>query len=273
MSEVRTDLSSSLAALAAQALKSLAKFQCGVKRDTVSDPPPSPPYGYLQIDNYAHKQKRRRSGGTEIGPKRWIPLSEDVKVHGAMLPLRKESDDVETREVATKPVRSCLKPALQLDRNEATKVDDGSSSPRSAMSTCSSLSTVASESDRRSVHFCDRVAGPDASRPALAEWIFVDRDICGFSLYNHHRESFLFGFEYFASSPYGRSFQQELVDLHARQDMQARSNRSWYNSANNMCTEKCNKQDQEFDDVLRLAGVEDLLVEDPEGYPQYLQVQ
>jgi len=58
-----------------------------------------------------------------------------------------------------------------------------------------------SESDLRRVRFCDEV------NVSLSEWIYVDRDICGFSIYEYAPNDE--EFKDFASTCYGQLFSQE----------------------------------------------------------------
>lgn len=124
--------------------------------------------------------------------------------------------------------------------------------------------------DRR-VHFRDGVeTGCDAADDAtplgvggapLAEWIFIDRDSCGISLYNYDpQESHLFPYEYFHSSVYGRLFHKELSDIHEEQRV----------SAELMSSEDL-EQERGLDIALKLAGVEELLVQKPEAYTESCQ--
>merc|ERR1712046_111351 len=139
-------------------------------------------YGYLQIDGYAAKQKLK-SKGFIPGPKQWIPLPEGAQVHTSRCWNR--MDDMPKKLVA-EPRRSCLR----WGNDDA----ECGGSPRSLLSG-SSTSTAASTSDRQRVSFSDgTLPGSETScdsakamrsNPSLDEWIYIDRDICGFSLYEY----------------------------------------------------------------------------------------
>lgn len=89
--------------------------------------------------------------------------------------------------------------------------------------TTSTVSTEASSNECRRVHFRDGLLpgwGADSDlevvdlpnewdRP-LADWVYIDRDICGFSLHEYapHSET-----KDFASSPYAEMFLEELNDI------------------------------------------------------------
>lgn len=91
----------------------------------------------------------------------------------------------------------------------------------------STISTSASSSGSRSVHFHDwsspaeedaiadeRESTPEFIAP-VAEWIFIDRDICGFSLHEYAdevNEDRDLGSQ-FASSPYACEFLKELAQI------------------------------------------------------------
>jgi hypothetical protein len=195
------------------------------------------------------------------GPKRWIPLPKGAKVHSFFPLHEKLADEDQSREPAAQPLK--LKSCLRQFRQPCTT--DEPASPRSTLSRVSSLSTVDSLSQCRGVHFCDGlVPGCDSQDDVdrvdvpLAQWIFIDRDICGISLYTYNpSDAHLYEFEYFSSSPYGRLFCEELKALHTMK----RNSRS-----------RVSQKDRELDDALSLAGVDELLVEDPESYLEYVCV-
>jgi hypothetical protein len=175
-------------------------------------------YGYVQIDEYAFKHRQSKRGITP-GPKRWVPLPPNVQVHG----------------------HACSRSAC--------------STPRSTFSE-SSLSTVATVEDllvaERHVHFCDGArAGSDAAAEVgmgepLAEWIYVDRDICGFSLYEydplHNKE--------FASSPFAREFLEELCNVESVNDYNQRKM-----AACERRSEEHTREEDKIDQALMAAGV------------------
>lgn len=170
-------------------------------------------YGYLQL---VAKKK-----GAECAEMRWVSLPRGVPIHS--YPRSDSISTFETRQsaVSAKPLRSCMR---QPQRSTcADVVTPGLDS----WDTASVTSTVASSNDARRVRFRDGVL-PGSSMDAydemplleevpigsemsalLAEWIFIDRDICGFSLYEFAPDDAEIGD--FASSPYARMFLEELA--------------------------------------------------------------
>jgi len=240
-----TSLSESLAAMASKMYALLDRKQW------YADSPLA--YGYLQVENYRPKQRRRKTRGIELGPKRWISLPRDVKVHS--FPLATEQED-EASSKERVPLPSCLKQDVQGPGDKCC------SDLSLSLSRSSSMSTTASVSDHRHVHFrdgleiaCDmpdRRNLPHDMGTSLAEWIFVDRDICGVSLYMYDSsEAHLCDYDYFTSSPFGRSFKEELASLHALQSDSA-SDMGLYD-----------QEEQDLDRSLRQAGVDKLLLVRP----------
>lgn len=168
-------------------------------------------YGYWQIDGFAAKQKKRKTGLLP-GPKRWVPLPKGLKVH--TFPSSSGNAVAQPRNFGAKPLRSCLSKARWTCKGG---VDEDS--PRSTQSG-NSESTAASSTDSRRVHFCDGLApgSPAAwcetaafksSGRLLAEWIYIDRDICGFSVHEYAPgDSYYWQF---ASSDHARQFLEELA--------------------------------------------------------------
>lgn len=238
--------------LASQLLKLLAKIQCGVSRGGVASQPPASEYGYLQIKEYRRKRRAIGSMVTRSHQKRWLPLPKHIQVHG-----HSPAPNVENPTgLATRPLRPCLRGVLQSGVPDATLRDDCCK-----LRSSSSVSTIASSSDQSRVHFCDGLApGCDTLdavllaeklRAPLAEWIFIDRDACGCSLYEYDpKEVHLYEYEYFHSSPYGRMFMAELSHLHATQATAAFKTRN----------ELYDREEQQLDNALRLAGVDELLL-------------
>lgn len=195
-------------------------------------------YGYLQIFNYAHKH-RRKSKGVALGPKFWVPIPTGTKVYT----YPRNQSALETDPRTAHQLRSCLK-RIKVDRNEAC------SSPRSVLSETSD-STVASASDNRRVRFCDmRVSGSrtlsDGVRAPLAEWVYIDRDICGISIHEYAPRDPQF--QDFASSTYGFHFLSELFELEALIERD-------HTKAACETSLAYQHEEQMLDDALKLAGV------------------
>jgi len=187
-------------------------------------------YGYMQIDDY------RSYKMCDVRPKkkRWVPLAQGTHVETYHNSSSKQNRDVSQR-------------SYSFDREATT-------------------STMASSKDLCQVHFRDgtlpgcqeeQIVGVDSSmhelKTSVADWIFIDRDICGFSLHEYDPES-----QYdpdsvtggFASSPYGQTFREELDDIVNmnlfRQQMTA------------LCaepSESCTHEERQVDKALLLAGV------------------
>jgi len=86
-------------------------------------------------------------------------------------------------------------------------------------------STAASASDLRQVRFRDGLTpGSEEAAAvwtAVADWIFIDRDICGMSLHEYDPDGEV---KDFASSPYGRDFLHSLdfiVSMNAFEEAKA----------------------------------------------------
>merc|ERR1712232_1075841 len=83
-------------------------------------------------------------------------------------------------------------PTVEYCRRLAEGLPEDCSTPRSV----TSESTVASVSDRRRVHFADGVLPGCRERMCrradtlLAEWFYIDRDICGVSLFKFRDQVF-----------------------------------------------------------------------------------
>jgi len=160
---------------------------------------------------------QQKAKGLVAGPKRWVPLPSGTEVL---------SYDAE--ELPLKIARES--PCFGKDEgNTMRRVKSGS--------------TIASSSEYN-VHFCEE-----------AEWIFVDRDICGVSL--HEYVPCVAAQTDFVSSHFGFLFLQDLAELEAasrdEQDKVAASKTS---------LERHNQEERELDEALKLAGVvESLLTE------------
>merc|ERR1711912_137266 len=116
-------------------------------------------------------------------------------------------------------------------------------------------STRASSSDSRRVHFSDGAlpgvegnASSDSLPSSIAEWIYIDRNICGFSLYEYAPQ--VPAFSDFASSHLALEF---LIEM----DKLVRLNLSQH--AERMADENYRtrylSEEKELDNALKLAGV------------------
>lgn len=112
-------------------------------------------------------------------------------------------------------------------------------------------STVASSSELRHVRFQDGLLPgqdePHEQKTALAEWIFIDRDICGLSLHEYDPESEI---RDFASSPYGYMFIEDLEDVVSLNSLQQHMTAQ--------CSEKnedSRREERTIDKALLMAGV------------------
>jgi len=167
---------------------------------------PKAEYGYLQIDNYAKKHMQKTTTGVQPGPKRWVALPSGVRVESYPPSCSNTTIDVQSDKLMAQPLRSCLQ-HRHHHRKDAGEVCD---TPRSTLSN----STSASSSANRRVHFCNGLLPGSESHDCLNtrhDWIYIDRDICGFSLYEYapdvpsHKD--------FASSQFAREFLMELECL------------------------------------------------------------
>jgi hypothetical protein len=209
-------------------------------------------HSYIQIDNYAQKM-RRRPQGMSLGPKRRVELPRGAQVRSYPSSFNDFMSVAEASHSGGQPRRSCLSksPSAEKDTDCECLLE---------LWRENSDSTVASASDHRHVHFQDGIAsGCDAPRhnstvlvdsagAALADVIYVDRDICGFSLYEylpHDAE-----YSEFASSRFARMFLMELDDL------ERFSRREQIRLARNEISRQMYEQEeQELDEALKLAGV------------------
>jgi hypothetical protein len=251
--------------LVSQWLLLLVKCQCGEATSSHSG------YGYLQVNDFARKQKR--FGRITSSQKNWVPLPKHVQVYGYLSPYNAATGHAHPRDLVPQPLQSCLKqvhggyggckPFATVTAMSDTPSGNSDCHLPSGCSFCS-LSTLASASDRRRVHFSDGIEpaidmtdvanmAKDIGTP-LAMWVFIDRDMCGRSLYEFDQfELHCHPYEYFHKSPYGHFFNRELSKLHA----------TLCNSACNKANEAYNQEDLELDDALMLAGVDERLVKDP----------
>jgi hypothetical protein len=215
-------------------------------------------YGYLQIDNYAKKKHVEKATGAKPGPARWVPLPHDVEV------LHYPSAGFVPDRTVRSPV-GCEVPCSSLckDLNQDQFADQRILSMRSV----DSQSTIASISEqRRYVHFADGLmpaSDCEDSIPAnlerygfspLAEWVYIDRDICGFSLYEYRPDDA--EFMNFGSSNWGRLFKEELSQLQ-------RENRRQHKAAmaSESYKEEYVQEESELDLRLLEAGVSEQLIQ------------
>jgi hypothetical protein len=191
-----------------------------------------PAYGYWQIDNFA-KKDMKKVNGIRPGPKLWVPLPCGTNV------VASHAEGYSKKSLAH-PLRSSL--------SSPRSSSDGDATPRSS-----------SDGERRRIRFADGlVPSCDAndqvpSNAALAEWIFIDRDTCGFSLYEYAPDDAEFAD--FASSDYGRMFKQELsevVQLAKREQRAAMSNEAYLM--------KYHEEEKVLHQLLELAGVDQTLL-------------
>jgi hypothetical protein len=196
-------------------------------------------YGYLQIDSYAKKKHIEKELGTKAGPIRWVEVPSTMQVRGFL-----EAGDSYGKSNLSSTNEKLPKSLCKSNR----------------LSTYStgSLSTAASESEEKG-----RVRFSDGSTPCtdvqhctdlevdrLAEWIYIDRDMCGFSLYEYMPDHADFG--EFASSKYGKDFAEEYKNL-------SRCNRRQQKELMTCAAykEAYAQQESELDEKLSRAGVDE----------------
>jgi len=182
---------------------------------------PAAEYGYWQIDNYAQQKAK----GRMPGPKRWVPLPSATKVL--------------SYKVGDQPVKFDDPPSDCSSTELHRSGKDAAEDTQPSMSPVRSDSTMASSSECH-VHFCD-----------AAEWIFVDREICGISL--HEYAPYCASHADFVSSPFGRLFLQDLARIEAT------------NRASKMSIESGDQDERELDETLKLAGVAESLLSEARG--------
>jgi len=202
--------------------------------------------GYVQIEQYASLKKKLKF--LDPSYRRWVSLPEDTEVV-SYTPSQSSAAEA-AQKSAEWPMRSCLKRSHHVCRGE----EDAPPTPRSTASGCSD-STRASSSDNRRVHFSDGAlpgveanTSSDSSPSAVAECIYIDRNICGFSLYEYAPQ--VPAFRDFASSRFALDFLIELDKL-TRQNLKQHAER--------MADEKYlagyRAEEKELDDALEKAGV------------------
>jgi len=182
---------------------------------------PAAEYGYWQIDNYAQQKAK----GYSPGPKRWVPLPSGTRVL--------------SYKVGDQPVELDDRPSKCSSKGLHRSGKNAAEDTQPLISPVGSDSTIASASDCH-VHFCD-----------AAEWIFVDREICGISL--HEYSPYCATYADFVSSQFGRLFLQDLARIEAT------------NRASKMSIESGDQDERELDETLKLAGVAESLLSEARG--------
>jgi hypothetical protein len=179
----------------------------GVKAQSPSVSPSE--FGYLQINEFALKDRKSKVSKAKPGPKQWVSLPSGTKV--------------------------VKYPCTDPDSNDSPRSNVSERSKDTA-STTASVDSVFSlpsfQGDTRRVRFVDGSSpacdDEESSNAKLADWIYIDRDICGVSLYSYCPNNA----EYadFASSPFAYSFTKDLTELvsHCRSEQrEARTNRDY----------------------------------------------
>jgi len=202
-------------------------------------------YGYEQIINYAKKQK-----GKSVAPKHWVDLPRGTEV--VTFPRAQALSTVDSSEF---PSKEALK-GLPYINSEAGMML--SMMPR--VSSNSSVSTMASDSDNKCIRFSDgfEVGGStsnlDGKKVApLAEWIYIDRDICGCSLYQYDPKDARK--KAYASSDHGRLFLEELSALEAQIKLEREEA-----IACSLLGLTHDEEESVLDEALKQAGVKELVL-------------
>lgn len=224
-------------------------------------------YGYLQVTDY-RSQKRLSDASIKPLTRRWVPLPKGALVHGC----NEDSEAVYASHsgVKAEPLRSCIRQPPTGKQGAATESDLISNAQATEnWDVESSSSTVASSSECRRVQFPDGISPgcweydgvahdlPEeietgCQKPyenaALAEWVFIDRDTCGYSLFWYAPDDN--ETQDFASSHLAKTFLREMDNIefnnmYKQQDMMD-------------CTERLaahRQEERQLDKVLLLAGV------------------
>jgi hypothetical protein len=214
-------------------------------------------YGYWQINHY--RPQRCTKSGVEPRVKQWVSIPRGAHVHSYICPSNDSTPDAQQMKIALQPLQSCLRRTHADGCAKAKVFELGLDSWETNSN--ATTSTLASSNDTRRVHFSDGLL-PDSweesaldeipdehglSAP-LAEWIFIDRDICGYSLHEYAPDDV--EIQEFASSPYAYMFLNELADVefwnsHEQQAMNACSETK----------EGYRREERQLDMKLLLAGV------------------
>jgi len=174
-------------------------------------------YGYLQVDDY---RSYFRCAGPKV--KRWVPLPRGTLVQTYPSSSNDSSFEVPQCRIASKECHPSSSPNFSLEVQQcrtASKSLRSYSFESECTASTSTSSTVASVRDTRQVHFRDGLLPGCEDAPnsehgleaSLADCIFIDRDICGFSLHEYDPESS--SVADFAASPYAYMFLEELEVL------------------------------------------------------------
>merc|ERR1712012_349085 len=116
------------------------------------------------------------------------------------------------------------------------------------------MGTNASTNENRRVHFCDGFDtleidvgdSIDDTNAPVVEWIYIDRDICGFSLYEYAPNDV--DFADFASFIYGGQFLEEFRRLESLSDCErCLDTETSY--------EEYSQEERQLNKALMLAGV------------------
>jgi len=210
-------------------------------------------YGYWQISRY--RPQRCTRSGMEPRVKHWVPIPRGAHVHSYLCPINDPRFDSQRERAANQPLRSCMKRAYPDGCSKAFELGLDSWETNST----DTSSTAASSNDTRRVHFSDGLLPdsweeseldeiPDESSDSVAEWIFIDRDICGYSLHEYAPDDI--EVQEFASSPYAYKFLNELADVEFRNLQEQR-----LMTACNESKEVYRREERQLDMKLLLAGV------------------
>jgi len=216
-------------------------------------------YGFLQIDQYRSQVKalgKSKNSGSETMIKRWVTLPKGTRVHSYSCTC--SNSLLETQQgkvVATQRLHARVMKTQGSACAEVVELGLDFSDTRST------TSTVASLNDFRRVHFrdgalpgcwedsdLDEMASMDELSEPLAEWIFIDRDICGFSLHEYAPDDA--EVRDFASSPYAHMFIQELKNAE-----NLNSYEQWIAATTKENKEMYKHEERQLDKALLLAGV------------------
>jgi len=207
-------------------------------------------YGYEQIINYAKKQK-----GKSVAQKHWVDLPRGIEV--VTFPRAQALSTVESSEFPSKEALKGL-PYLNIEDGMMLRLSSNSMMPR--VSSNSSVSTMASDSDNKCVRFSDgfEVEGSTSNLDGknvapLAEWIYIDRDICGCSLYQYDPTNVRK--RAYASSDYGRLFLEELLALEAQIKLEREEA-----TARSLLGLTHDEEESMLDEALKQAGVKELVL-------------
>jgi len=112
----------------------------------------------------------------------------------------------------------------------------------------------------------EEVASTHELSAPLAEWIFIDRDICGFSLHEYAPDDA--GVQDFASSPYARMFLEELARVEFLNSYEQQH--GIFRCKQSEQVHRC--EERQLDKALLLAGVHVSYIHAPEDIEQCLEL-